>query len=434
MVAPAQLHRLLSFDIGGVDPADGVQGRAAAAAEAAAAAAAAATHGFDVLVRIVQAHGLAAADWWNGKSDPYCVLRLQAPGGEEVLQYKTRTMFKDLNPQYDEFFEVGNLQAGTALAAEVWDKDILTPDDVLGRAEWVFAPGPGAPAHALSLRLPLEHPCRRQRKAGQLELEVHYRPSEQPGAFRMLGPVRFRQQLSPVSGWLMGHWTDERTLAFSTYKLFLPRAAEIFEGVACPWNRSHAAAAHIFKTPVMLSGVRSQHAALYATQLGRSRAGVLRSAADLFALFGFGLRDGQRRYFTYSLLPDSFRCSETGAKFFADYFSKHAMHSGGSEEVLYAGEFCIMPDEAAPGGHKLVIDNNSGTYAPPARYLPLMAQLFSSNFPDLAVETVGVGDPRLEHYHKLCPSRLKAAQAAAAQAAAAEVAAEAAAAESAAPP
>lgn len=24
------------------------------------------------------------------------------------------------------------------------------------------------------------------------------------------------------------------------------------------------------------------------------------------------------------------------------------------------GEFCIMPDEGAPGGHKLVIDNNSG--------------------------------------------------------------------------
>lgn len=63
-----------------------------------------------------------------------------------------------------------------------------------------------------------------------------------------------------------------------------------------------------------------------------------------------------------------------------------------------------------------------------------MAQLFASNFSDLVVETVAVGDSRLEHYHKLCPSRLKAAQAAAAAAAAAEVAAEAAAAEGGAPP
>lgn len=56
----------------------------------------------------------------------------------------------------------------------------------------------------------------------------------------------------------MGHWTDERTLAFSTYKLFLCHVPELFEGVACPWNRAHAAAAHIFKNPVMLSSVRSQ--------------------------------------------------------------------------------------------------------------------------------------------------------------------------------
>lgn len=89
------------------------------------------------------------------------------------------------------------------------------------------------------------------------------------------------------------------------------------------------------------------------------------------------------------------RCSETGAAFFNDMMSKHAMHSGGQEEVLYAGgrlvnlqtldgvqtldglvcdaatpnccrlasagEFCIVPWPEAAGGHKLVIDNNSGT-------------------------------------------------------------------------
>ena len=31
------------------------------------------------------------------------------------------------------------------------------------------------------------------------------------------------------------------------------------------------------------------------------------------------------------------RCSETGAAFFNDMFSKHAMHSNVAEEVLYAG-------------------------------------------------------------------------------------------------
>lgn len=39
-------------------------------------------------VRVVQAHGLAAGDWWCGNSDPYCLLRLRAPGGEEIVQYR----------------------------------------------------------------------------------------------------------------------------------------------------------------------------------------------------------------------------------------------------------------------------------------------------------------------------------------------------------
>ena len=95
---------------------------------------------------------------------------------------RTRTAFRDLNPHYDEFFEVGNLPAaagqsqgqsaagaagaagggtagqgagaagaggaagaagagqGARLGVEVWDKDLVTPDDVIGAAEWVFDP------------------------------------------------------------------------------------------------------------------------------------------------------------------------------------------------------------------------------------------------------------------------------------------------------
>lgn len=263
-----------------------------------------------------------------------------------------------------------------------------------------------------------------------------------------------------------------------------------------------------------------QHAALYSTHLGRARCGVLCSAVEFFAAFNFGKRAGQRRYYTYSLMPDSLRCSETGAGFFVDFSSKHAMHANAAEEVLYAGEagrrgllargrrqagqwiphtpphtwnapplssplapstwicaalrpsageFCIVPDAAAEGGHRLVVDNNSGglllllprpalltprackqgmpctasrpsphrwplsllptphwahsspagTFAPKAEHLPLMQHLFEANFPGMSVETVAAGDPRLEEYHRQCPSRLSPAAAAAAAAAAA---------------
>lgn len=53
----------------------------------------------------------------------------------------------------------------------------------------------------------------------------------------------------------------------------------------------------------------------------------------------------------------------------------HVLH------VLCAGEFCIVPDSTAAGGHRLVIDNNSGTYAPPAEALPCIAALLKVGAP-----------------------------------------------------
>lgn len=73
--------------------------------------------------------------------------------------------------------------------------------------------------------------------------------------------------------------------------------------------------------------------------------------------------------------------------------------------ALIAGEFCIVPDESAAGNHRLIIDNNSGTYAPDTKHLHLMEQLFKANFKDMTVEVLAVGDPRLEFYQKQCPSR-----------------------------
>lgn len=47
---------------------------------------------------------------------------------------------------------------------------------------------------------------------------------------------------------------------------------------------------------------------------------------------------GYCRYFTYTLMEESLRFSETGAAFLTDLMSKHAMHAGGAEEVFFAGK------------------------------------------------------------------------------------------------
>lgn len=369
-------------------------------------------YGYDVLVRIIRATNLPVMDFLTHSSDPYIILRMTTPCGQDI-QYKTRTVLFNLQPEFGEFFELGNVPEGSQLSVEAWDKNLMTADQEMGKGSWLFAPQQwqqqgqhSAASGALPVHMQLQHPMQPQRQAGQLELEVHYHPSQTAGQPCMLGPVRFSQHFSPSAGVLMRHWNDDRTLDYCTWKIVLCHVDSICQGVSHPWNRQHDKAAQIYNSPLLLKGVRSQHAALYATQAGKARFGVLRNAADLFSLFNNGVRGGQRRYFTYSLLPDSLRCSETGTRLLPDIMSKHAVHAGGAQEVIYAGEFCIVPDAAAAGGHRLVLDNNSGTFAPSPDHLPCMQRLFAANFPDLQVEVVAVGDPRLQEYHRQCPSRL----------------------------
>ncbi|KAG9091434.1 hypothetical protein FRC06_000571 [Ceratobasidium sp. 370] len=99
--------------------------------------------------------------------------------------------------------------------------------------------------------------------------------------------------------------------------------------------------------------------------------------------------------YTYIIDEDTFRFSETGAAFFVDFASKHALHSSCAEEVRYAGEFHPRPDcgwanfrEDMPDhsvNWELWIDNGSGTYAPTADLLGALKGLLEYNWPGLVV-------------------------------------------------
>lgn len=45
-------------------------------------------HGYDVLVRIVRATDLPRHDWWNGRADPYVIMRATPPGDQGEHQYR----------------------------------------------------------------------------------------------------------------------------------------------------------------------------------------------------------------------------------------------------------------------------------------------------------------------------------------------------------
>ncbi|KAL2821026.1 hypothetical protein BJX63DRAFT_418075 [Aspergillus granulosus] len=121
------------------------------------------------------------------------------------------------------------------------------------------------------------------------------------------------------------------------------------------------------------------------------------------------------RIFTYVLTLDGqFRFTETGKEFGIDMLSKHTMHSNVSVYIAYSGEFFIRrrkhhrrlhslvsnrsdPEDHAgeeteistdPNRYELFIDNDSGTYRPNAKYLPLLKQFLATNFPGLHITTL----------------------------------------------
>jgi len=96
-------------------------------------------------VKVVRARNLPAMDL-NGLSDPYCKISLREK------QVRTRTVYEDLNPIFEEEFFFEGKKSGLLLV-EVWDWDRFTADDFIGSviiqleklpedfADWVILEG-----------------------------------------------------------------------------------------------------------------------------------------------------------------------------------------------------------------------------------------------------------------------------------------------------
>lgn len=200
----------------------------------------------------------------------------------------------------------------------------------------------------------------------------------------------------------------------STWKIDMHDVDEVFGSKRQPWNRDYPAAQKIFLAPssfVAKPLVLCQHAYLYGSGLSIKPIQTLRKdlqmvtgcvldALDFCQLLEYGIRRGKPRMFTYVLMPERLYIAETSAKFFRDIMSKHAMHSSAASEVVYAGELHFRGDLSNATRVELIIDNNSGTYAPSKEDLSKAAQVFRSNFPGLRVRALDFTDPLLEEYRR----------------------------------
>merc|ERR1712130_208916 len=97
----------------------------------------------------------------------------------------------------------------------------------------------------------------------------------------------------------------------------------------------------------------------------------------------------------------TWRFSQTGKSVLKDFMSKHATHAACSKSVTYSGEFHIQPSSHSPHSYKLILDNNSGTYAPDKLALPTLVGLFQNSFPGLEVEALDFNDPLLKQYTQM---------------------------------
>jgi len=238
------------------------------------------------------------------------------------------------------------------------------------------------------------------------------------------GPIRYSCHFSPT----LGHLTKiNDTRLYSTWKMYLKGIPEIFGDKVQPWNRNYKAAQSIFQGPtsiVVRSGIQAAHRMLYARTVNNGF-GIINGPADIHTLLKGVVRTGSGELvdlphrvkpsvYTYILAIDdeSFRFSETGAAFFVDFASKHALHSNCAQAVRYSGEFHPRPEggwenfsDETPDEEvkwELVIDNNSGTYSPDKAVLPLVKKLFDYNFPGFGIVALDHDDPELKKSTAAC--------------------------------
>ncbi len=262
------------------------------------------------------------------------------------------------------------------------------------------------------------------------------------------GPIRFSRHFSPTVGRLT-NLNDNRL--YSTWKIYIKGVKMFFGDTVQHWNRSYKAAQSIFQGPASIavrSTIQAGHRMLYARSTTNGF-GVIDGREDVFRLLlhgSTGKPDGQTggpanpiaahltssrdanapstpspyaqrvkpAVYTYIIAveDDSFRFSETGAAFFVDFASKHALHANCAQAVRYSGEFHPRPaggwasfSDDTPDNAvqwELVIDNNSGTYSPDPLMLPDLKECLEYNFPGFTIHAWDRNDPRLSESREAC--------------------------------
>ena len=187
---------------------------------------------------------------------------------------------------------------------------------------------------------------------------------------------------------------------------------------------------HSLRGRILNRALHHQHARIYNYDRSTLYGVFQEPTIDMTKQFlEFVHHDQGGRIFTYVLTLDGqWRFTETGKEFGVDLLSKHTMHSDVSIYISFSGEFFIRglkkppppkhehnddkPDDydieppstepsdndkerrpskepnKDPHNYELIIDNDSGTYRPNAKYLHTLREFMQKNLPGLKVVTL----------------------------------------------
>ncbi|KAJ3008565.1 hypothetical protein HKX48_008453 [Thoreauomyces humboldtii] len=347
-----------------------------------------------------------------GSADPFFRATLSAEDVNGKIDYCSTCISNTRFPEWNETWVVHRVPVGAVLSVQVYDKDVhYITDDLIGTCKMTIEAG--------EHDLPIVGTFGRHRGGFLLGVSTLPTAITPPNPLYVFaGPTRYTIHRSPLVGALTR--LNEENL-YSTWKIHLT-LVQVYLPHPTHWNESYKAAQTIFQGPLSITvraPIHQAHKLLYARTWGNGF-GTLSTGKDFLDLLMSGEKEkrrGETRMYTYIIDDSTMRFSETGAAFLVDFASKHALHSNCSEFVRYAGEFHLRPFVSTDGNEldrdgwanftrfeedalehvkwQLVIDNNSGTYAPPKEALPALEKLLRHNFPGLALRALDREDPFL---------------------------------------
>ncbi|KAJ7815750.1 C2-domain-containing protein [Mycena olivaceomarginata] len=272
----------------------------------------------DLTIQFIGASGIPKVDV-VGSADPYFVAKL-----DNRISFVSTVKVNTLKP---------NVPVHASLAVEVLDKDDgAKRDDYIGKFSCSVSEG--------AKECEIDGPIFR-RAGGTFWLKSY--------PYMFDGPIRFSRHF-PNS--LLGDTVQQ-------------------------WNHGYKAAQSIFapgpSSLAVRSGIMAGHRLLYARSTTNSF-GVIEKGADVLGVLRGGVRVKPAVYtYIISAEDDSLRFSETGAAFFVDFASKHALHANCHPCRGWAAFDDATPDEEVKW--EIVVDNNSGTYSPDKTLLPKLKAL-----------------------------------------------------------